>query len=84
MDIVDMAIHQVVFQKCDFHGNSDFQNSQKLAFTNNGKKLDQNILTLFGLFGSADVLFSKQIIDPPLPLPLELPYLQYPLSVPYP
>ncbi len=31
MDIVDMAIHQVVCQKSDFHGNSDFQNSQKLG-----------------------------------------------------
>jgi hypothetical protein len=30
MDIVDMAILQVVCQKSDFHGNSDFQNSQKL------------------------------------------------------
>ncbi len=30
MDIVDMTIHQVVCQKFDFHGNSDFQNSQKL------------------------------------------------------
>jgi hypothetical protein len=30
MDIVDMAIHLVVCQKSDFHGNSDFQNSQKL------------------------------------------------------
>jgi hypothetical protein len=30
MDIVDMAIHWVVCQKSDFHGKSDFQNSQKL------------------------------------------------------
>jgi hypothetical protein len=30
MDIEDMAIHRVVFQKSDFHGNSDIQNSQKL------------------------------------------------------
>ncbi len=30
MDIVEMAIYQVVCQKSDFHGNSDFQNSQKL------------------------------------------------------
>jgi hypothetical protein len=29
-DIVDMAVHPVVCQKSDFHGNSDFQNSQKL------------------------------------------------------
>jgi hypothetical protein len=27
-DIVDMAIPQVVCQKSDFHGNSDFQNYQ--------------------------------------------------------
>jgi hypothetical protein len=30
MDIADMAIHRVVCQKSDYHGNSDFQNSQKL------------------------------------------------------
>jgi hypothetical protein len=30
MDIVDVAILLVVCQKSDFHGNSDFQNSQKL------------------------------------------------------
>jgi hypothetical protein len=30
MDIVDMAIHRVVCQKSDSHGNSVFQNSQKL------------------------------------------------------
>jgi hypothetical protein len=30
MNIVDMPIHPVVSQKSDFHGNSDFQNSQKL------------------------------------------------------
>jgi hypothetical protein len=30
MDMVDMAIHRVVCQKSDFHGNSDFQNSQKI------------------------------------------------------
>jgi hypothetical protein len=29
MDIVDMAFHQVVCQKSDVHGKSDFQNSQK-------------------------------------------------------
>jgi hypothetical protein len=29
MDIVDMAIHPVVCQKSDFHGNRDFENSQK-------------------------------------------------------
>jgi hypothetical protein len=30
MDLVDLAIHSVVCQKSDFHGNSDIQNSQKL------------------------------------------------------
>ena len=30
LDIVDLAIHGVVCQKSDFHGNSDIQNSQKL------------------------------------------------------
>jgi hypothetical protein len=30
LDDVDLAIHEVVCQKSDFHGNSDIQNSQKL------------------------------------------------------
>jgi hypothetical protein len=30
LDIVDLAIHGVVSQKSDFHGNSDIQNPQKL------------------------------------------------------
>jgi hypothetical protein len=30
MNIADKKIHLVVSQKYDFHGNSDFQNSQKL------------------------------------------------------
>jgi hypothetical protein len=30
MDIAHLAIHGVVCQKSDFHGNSDIQNSQKL------------------------------------------------------
>jgi hypothetical protein len=30
LDIVDLAIHGVVCQKSDFHGNSDIQNSQRL------------------------------------------------------
>ncbi len=30
LDIVDLAIHGVVCQKSDFHGNSDIQNSKKL------------------------------------------------------
>jgi hypothetical protein len=29
LDIVDMAIHPVVWQKSDLHRNSDFQNSQR-------------------------------------------------------
>ncbi len=43
---------------------------------------------LFGLFDSAhththtsDIIFSKQMIDPPFPLSLASPYLQYPMSV---
>jgi hypothetical protein len=30
MGLVDFAIHGVVCQKSDFHGNSDIQNSQQL------------------------------------------------------
>jgi hypothetical protein len=30
LDIGDLAIHGVVSQKSDFHGNTDMQNSQKL------------------------------------------------------
>jgi hypothetical protein len=30
VDIVDLAIHGVVCQKCDFHANSDILNFQKL------------------------------------------------------
>jgi hypothetical protein len=30
LEIVDLAIRGVVCQKSDFHGNSDFQNYQKL------------------------------------------------------
>jgi hypothetical protein len=30
MYFVDMAIHPFVCQKSDFHGNNDFQNTQKL------------------------------------------------------
>jgi hypothetical protein len=30
MEIVDMESHRVVCQKSGFHGNSDFQNSQKV------------------------------------------------------
>jgi hypothetical protein len=42
MDTVDMAIHPVVCQKSDFHGNSDFQNSQIPA-----KKFQAKIYRLF-------------------------------------
>jgi hypothetical protein len=31
LDIEDLANHGVVCQKSDLHGNSDIQNSQKLA-----------------------------------------------------
>jgi hypothetical protein len=45
MDIVGMAIHRVVCQKSDFHGNSDFQNSQKLDHLQlTTKNSDQNML----------------------------------------
>jgi hypothetical protein len=50
MDIVDMAIHQVVCQK------SDFQNSQILVQEIDPwciTKLEKDILMLFGLFDSA-------------------------------
>jgi hypothetical protein len=30
VDIIDLAVHGVVRQKSDFHGNSDIHNSQKL------------------------------------------------------
>jgi hypothetical protein len=33
------------------------------------------------IYLSSDVIVSKQMTNPPLPLPLELPYLQYPSSV---
>ncbi len=46
LDIVDSAIHGVVCQKSDFHGNSDIQNSKKLdPLENKSKKnSDQNKL----------------------------------------
>jgi hypothetical protein len=43
MDIIDLAIHQVVCQKSDFHGNSDFQNSQKLDPLQKSKKIQVKI-----------------------------------------
>jgi hypothetical protein len=55
MDIVDMAIHPVFCQKSDFHGKSDFQNSQKLdplqitAKTISG----QNMLAFQRYFGAS-------------------------------
>jgi hypothetical protein len=33
------------------------------------------------IYQSYDIIFSKQMTDPPFTLLLELPYLQYPLSV---
>jgi hypothetical protein len=33
------------------------------------------------IYQSSDVIFSKQMTDPLLPLPLELSYLQYPSSM---
>jgi hypothetical protein len=45
MDIVNMAIRQVVCQKSDFHGNSDFQNSHKLdPIQITAKKSDQRLV----------------------------------------
>jgi hypothetical protein len=54
MDIIDMAIHRVVCQKSDFHGNSDFQNSQKLdPLLNKSKKISgQNMLAFQRYFGA--------------------------------
>jgi hypothetical protein len=54
MDIVDMAIRQVVCQKSDLHGKSDFQTSQRLdplhiaAKENSG----QNMLAFQRYFGA--------------------------------
>ncbi len=48
-----MAIHPVVCQKSDSHGNSDFPNSQKLdPLKNSGKKSHQNMLTFQRYFGA--------------------------------
>jgi hypothetical protein len=56
MDIVDMEIHQVTCtcQKSDFHGNSDFQNSQKLdPLQIIAKKISsQNVLAFQRYFGA--------------------------------
>jgi hypothetical protein len=52
MYIVDLAIHIVVCQKSDFHGNSDIQNSQKLdpldkTATKNFKPKYASLLKIF-------------------------------------
>ena len=39
------------------------------------------LLSLDIIYLSSDVIFSKQMTDPPLTLPLELPYLQFPSFV---
>jgi hypothetical protein len=50
LDIVDLAIHGVVCQKSNFHGNSDMQNSQRLdPLEITAKKISrQNKLAYFG------------------------------------
>ncbi len=58
LDIVDSAIHGVVCQKSDFHGNSDIQNSKKLdPLENKSKKIQTKISQPF-----KDVLVQE--IDP--------------------
>ncbi len=53
MDIVDTAIHQVVSQKFDFHGNSHFKNSQKLDPLEITEKIsDQNMLAFQRYFAA--------------------------------
>jgi hypothetical protein len=54
MDSVDMAIHRVVCQKSDYHGNSDFQNSQKWdTLQIKAKKISgQNVLAFQRYFGA--------------------------------
>jgi hypothetical protein len=53
IDIVHMAIHWVVCQKPDFHGNSDFQNSQTLdPLQITAKKSGQNVLAFQRYFGA--------------------------------
>jgi YHS domain-containing protein len=42
MDIVDVAIHQIVCQKSEFHGKSYYQNSQKARH-----KLAKNFTTKY-------------------------------------
>jgi hypothetical protein len=45
-NIEDLAIHGVVGQKSDFHGNSDIQIPKTRPFRNNSKKISgQNKLT---------------------------------------
>jgi hypothetical protein len=50
MDIVDMAIHAVVCQKSDFHGNSDFRNSQRHPLQIPAKKLIPKYVSLSKIF----------------------------------
>jgi hypothetical protein len=53
MDPVDLAIHRVVCQKSDFHGNSDIQNSQNLdPLEITAKKSGQNMLAFKKYFGA--------------------------------
>jgi hypothetical protein len=44
-------------------------------------QLEGQLYVLKIIYQSSDVIFSKQMTAPPLPLPLQLPYLQYPLPV---
>jgi hypothetical protein len=54
LDIADSAIHGVVCQKSDFHGNIDIQNYKKLdPLENKSKKnSDQNKLAFLRYFGA--------------------------------
>jgi hypothetical protein len=53
MDIVDRAIHPVVFQKSDFHRNSDFQIAKNRPFTNSSNKnIRPNYVSLLRYFGA--------------------------------
>jgi hypothetical protein len=52
MDFENIAIHQVVSQKSDFHGKSDFQNSQKLSLSQKPpKKFRPKYASLSKIFG---------------------------------
>jgi hypothetical protein len=41
-------------------------------------KLRGQLFVVKVIYQSSDVIFSKQMTGPPLPIPLELAYLQYP------